>query len=123
MVRKSLIVFVFVAIVCARKVDCDFASYHLLQNDSEEDMKQLFIMDFKRRLMEKLHLDTEPKGAGNLPTQIMDELASHDQSAGDEPEQTIVDENKIRDIVLAPFRTGKFAVITYTDQIYRVKMK
>ena len=81
---KRFIILVWMVIFRLREVESLCVSCHLPPNASEDDIKQLFIMDFKKRLMEKLHLKTEPKSTGDLPTSIIQAIAGPNLAAGDE---------------------------------------
>lgn len=98
-------------------VDC-----HLPPNATEEEVERFVILDFKRRLMERLGLKTEPKIVANAPNSIISAITTSGMLAGDQPRNIDEEPSKINSIVFGPYAGFRVSQNRYSFK-FQIKSK
>ena len=89
--------------VLVSKLDCVCVDCHLSANASEDVVERFVVLDFKRRLMERLGMKTEPKVVGTAPMSIINAISHSGLLAGDQATESYEEPSKINDIVFEPY--------------------
>lgn len=98
--RKPLIIVTLLVSVFVRKLNCVCLACRLPLNATEKDIVKFATLDFKERLMKKLGMKTEPKGAPVFPKQIINSIVA--PLAADQARPNEEETKKIKSIVITP---------------------